>query len=1160
MAEGDSMKAWEWIFIILFCLVTCDSAFATSATWTGTTSGVYANTGNWSPSAVPNTTADTATFGASSRTTLSVGNIQVGGFQFTSLAPAYTFNASALDFAGAGIVNGSSNTQQFNISTKLQFDNSSSAGTNSSFSIGGSSQALFNNSSTADGAAITNTGGGKTTFTSSSTAGSATITANAGSSIIFNNATGGGTATLDASGTGAKLIFNNTSSAQHAAINNQSGAQVIFNDSGNASSAHLTTSLGGVTTFNSTSTANHATIHVTGAGSMVIFDNSATAASAAITNASGGVTDFNNTSTAASANIIINTTSAVAFNDTATAAGATITNNAGGHLTFNNSSTAGSAAIGNAGTITFNQTSDGGTAVVTSTGGTLDISGSAGIGLGALNGTGTVALGAKNLSLGVGNQNSNFSGNIGDTGGGSLTKVGTGSVILSGTNTHTGGTTISAGLLQIGNGGTTGSIAGDITNNSALAFNRSDTITHGGMISGTGSLTQSGTGTLILTGSNSYTGGTSISSAGTLQVGNGGTIGSIAGNVTSVSPSGGALAFNHSDTVAFGGAISGGLSVTQLGSGALVLTGANTYSGGTTISQGTLTVGSSSALGTGNVTHNSGTLNVGNGNRTINVGGVYTQGSGGTLALTVDNGGNDKMAVSGPGASTFNGTIDVNFTSPLPTLGHVQGSRVITLVTTLGGYTQNVNFIVTGLPPGLATPDFTTIPDDILLDVKAIAGTFTLTGGLTPNQTAVGDYINHALSNGKTNALIMNLGGAVTAHPGSLGGYLNQLTPLNFAQFTSSTAFNNTSFAIGQFDNYLANHRGPDGTFVSSNGGIDYSGLTYSDPNTANGLQTVHSRLLAWNPAPSTGLLSDVVNPMFGGVSMKESKTMISPEPVNRWNAFISGDVVLGQNFSDPASGLAHSDTTTAAMQLGADYRVDSHFLVGALFGYGHTDASLDTLGSTASVDTYSPGVYASYADDGWYANALGSYGFADYDQARKVAVGASNGIARSSPSGDQIVGNLDGGYDFHCGHWTVGPTGGVQYVHLDVDGFTETGLPGANLSVNQNESDSLRSRLGGRLSYAVQDGEMTFTPHLNASWQHEFLDQSRGITSQFDGLGAGSFVVNTINPSRDSALIDLGLDAQVNRSITVFADYTVQAGQDNYFGQSVQAGLKIGF
>jgi len=157
-------------------------------------------------------------------------------------------------------------------------------------------------------------------------------------------------------------------------------------------------------------------------------------------------------------------------------------------------------------------------------------------------------------------------------------------------------------------------------------------------------------------------------------------------------------------------------------------------------------------------------------------------------------------------------------------------------------------------------------------------------------------------------------------------------------------------------------------------------------------------------------------------------------------------------------------------------------------------------------------------------------------------------------------VGNLDGGYDFHRGGWTFGPTAGLQYVHLDVNGYTETGLPGADLSVNEDESDSLRSRCGGRVAYAFLEGGMTFTPHLSASWQHEFLDQSRGLTSQFDGVGSGSFAVKTSGPSRDSALAEVGLDAQIDGTWTVFADYSLQAGQENYFGQSVQAGVKIGF
>jgi outer membrane autotransporter protein len=73
-------------------------------------------------------------------------------------------------------------------------------------------------------------------------------------------------------------------------------------------------------------------------------------------------------------------------------------------------------------------------------------------------------------------------------------------------------------------------------------------------------------------------------------------------------------------------------------------------------------------------------------------------------------------------------------------------------------------------------------------------------------------------------------------------------------------------------------------------------------------------------------------------------------------------------------------------------------------------------------------------------------------------------------------------------------------------------------------------------------------------------MDQSRGITSQFSDFGGGAFSVRTINPSRESVLLDAGLDAQLNRTVSLFLDYQVQAGQANYFGQAVNAGVKIGF
>ncbi|UGB37193.1 autotransporter-associated beta strand repeat-containing protein [Frateuria soli] len=188
-----------------------------------------------------------------------------------------------------------------------------------------------------------------------------------------------------------------------------------------------------------------------------------------------------------------------------------------------------------------------------------------------------------------------FGGEVSGTG--SLEQAGTGRLTLTGNNTYAGGTTISRGTLQLGNGGTTGWIVGDVTDNGTLVFDRGDQVTFAGAITGTGALVQSGAGTLILTGENSYKGGTTITLGTTLQIGNGGNSGSITGNVID----NGSLVFNRRSDPTFygvvGGAISGSGSLTQAGSDTLILTGANTYTGGTTINSGTLQIGNYGTTG-----------------------------------------------------------------------------------------------------------------------------------------------------------------------------------------------------------------------------------------------------------------------------------------------------------------------------------------------------------------------------------------------------------------------------------------------------------------------------------------------------------------------------------------------------------------------------------
>ncbi|HET7624699.1 MAG TPA: autotransporter-associated beta strand repeat-containing protein, partial [Verrucomicrobiae bacterium] len=224
---------------------------------------------------------------------------------------------------------------------------------------------------------------------------------------------------------------------------------------------------------------------------------------------------------------------------------------------------------------------------LTAGGGTIDASGSGALVLNQSGSVGLTGAGARALTLtGASTDNNTLAANITDQGGATaLTKSGAGTWVLTGTNTQSGVTTISGGVLQIGDGGASGSLgSGDIVNNSVLNFNRAGTLTIANVISGGGVVNNNGSGTIILTKNNSYSGGTTIS-AGTLQLGNGGSTGSLNANGQITNNS--LLIFNTTGSFNYGGAISGTGNVIVRGNGNLIKAiGANTYTGWTQIDPG----------------------------------------------------------------------------------------------------------------------------------------------------------------------------------------------------------------------------------------------------------------------------------------------------------------------------------------------------------------------------------------------------------------------------------------------------------------------------------------------------------------------------------------------------------------------------------------------
>jgi outer membrane autotransporter protein len=731
-----------------------------------------------------------------------------------------------------------------------------------------------------------------------------------------------------------------------------------------------------------------------------------------------------------------------------------------------------------------------------------------------------------------------------------------GTTILTGANTYTGGTTIASGAtLQVGNGGTAGSIAGNVANSGLLALARSDATTFDGTISGAGGVAVQ-SGTVTFTANNTYTGATSIAAGATLQAGNGGTAGSVAGNVLN----NGLLAFARSGATTFGGAISGAGSV-QLQSGAVTLTGNNTYTGATSIAAGaSLQVGNGGASGTvvGNIAA-LGTLIV-NLSSDVAYGGVLSgngllrQIGSGMTTLTGDSSaftGNTRveggvLAVNG----RLGGTLTVVPGGQLQgtgTLGNVTlagtvapgnsiGTMNVGSITFQAGSIYQVEANAAGQSDKIVATGTATI-NGSSVQVLAGAGNYapsttytilTAAGGRTGTFSGVTSnlaFLDAALTYDPTN-VYLTLSRNAASFP-SVGGTFNQRQTGSGVE--SLTLGNPVWNAVVQLSAPMAR-----AAFDQLSGEVHASTKTalYEDSRLVR--DGVLSRLRSAFgggsvAAPSTAQMAAVDD---GSCSTDACQTD-SKSGIAAWaQGFGSWGYTSGNG---NAAGLSRS---TGGVLVGVDAPVFEVARLGLFGGYSHTNFNVADRQSSGSSDNVHLGAYggAQWGPIGVHAGL--AYTWHNLSTSRSVAFpGFADSLRATYGAGTfQVFG--EAGYRFDVGAAIFEPFANIAYMSLTTKGFSETGgaaaLTGTGLTTNVTAT-TLGLRAGSAFTIAGLGGSARGT----VGWQHAFTDTTPWANLQL--TGGTPFTAAGVPIAQDAALLELGIDLRLSERASIGIGYTGQ-------------------
>ena len=568
------------------------------------------------------------------------------------------------------------------------------------------------------------------------------------------------------------------------------------------------------------------------------------------------------------------------------------------------------------------------------------------------------------------------------------------------------------------------------------------------------------------------------------------------------------------------GGVGGGLggSLTKVGTGTLMLSDINIYTGSTNVNGGTLWVDGSIATSSLTSVNSGGTLvGIGTvGNTSVNSGGIFAPGTPGVPGTA--------MAVAGNLTFQNGATYLVQLDPSTATLANITGSATLAgqvLAAFAPGSYMVRQYTILHASSLIGTfdssafvnaPGFTAslsyTPTDVLLNLKAALG---MGGGLGGNQQSVSNALNDFFNNGGT------LPPNFLAIFGLAGG--NLATALSQLSGEAATDAQQSAFQL--MNQFLGVMIDP---FVTGRSGSGGGGA------------------LGFAPEQQAALPPDVALAYASVLKAPPKK----PTFERRWSAWGAAYGGANRTDGDPAGvGSNNFTARTYGFAGGMDYHFTPDVLAGFAVAGGGTNWSLaQNLGGGRS-DAFQAGIYAVARSGPAYVSA--ALAFTNYWMSTDRFAFAGDHLDASF-NAQSYGGRLEAGYRFAAPWIAVTPYAAVQAVNFHTPSYSERDLTGGGFALSfasRNATDT-RGELGARFDHLLSVGNgMPLTLRARVAWAHDWVSDP-SLLATFQALPGASFIVNGAAPARDSLLASAGSELHLTPAFSLAAKFDGEFASDS--------------